>query len=214
MIANVGVSQTISSEANIFQKYLIPSQSHYVRFSMQKAGVFANRSNFFFSHFLSVGCAIAAIALSFFNTFIYLLQAPFRVLLHVVQLSPFRAIFGFLEDLTNVARSLVFVSMGTTFIVAGLFFPKAVFSHFAPEYYDSLEERLDHENARLRKKIERLEADLSEVTKVAEKATLLVQERENELDRLRHPAKSWVYKKCMPFFERYYNKAKRLIGLS
>lgn len=130
-----------------------------VRYCMQKAGIYGSHSNFFYSHIVSVAFAAGAVAMSFFNTISYFLRAPFNIILNVVQFNPIGAVVGLISDCTNVIRSLVFVSLGVTFIVAGLLFPKAIFSHFAPEYYNDLETRLREEVNLLNNRIVWLEKE-------------------------------------------------------
>ncbi|NGX48122.1 MAG: hypothetical protein K1000chlam3_01512 [Chlamydiae bacterium] len=198
----------IESEANIFQKYLIPSESRMVRYCMQKAGIFSSCSNFFYAHFVSVGFAVAAVAMSFFNTFSYFLQSPFKIILKIVQFNPIGAVTGFIGDLTNGVRSLVFVSMGVTFIVVGLLFPKAIFTHFAPEYYDSLEARLLQENAMLRKKNNRLEEENKTNIAVIDKESTVIQDLERENDDLKHPIRNACCRKLVFFFSILIKKLK------
>ncbi|MDN3505908.1 MAG: hypothetical protein P0S96_01610 [Simkaniaceae bacterium] len=184
------------SGANIFQKYLIPEESKWVRFSMLKAGEFANRSNFLLSHFLSVGCAVAAVAMSFFNTFSYLLQIPFEIPLKIVQFDPIGIATGITYDLMGVAKSIVFVSMGATFVVAGLIFPREIFTHFAPEHYLSLEARLSAEVASLQKSSLRKDAEINELNETATKSSEKVVELEEKIKSLKHPIRRWLPKFC------------------
>lgn len=167
-------------EANSFQKYLIPEESMVVRYCMQKAGAYANRSNPFLAHFVSVGFAVAAVALSAFNTFSYALQLPFKLLFHIAQFNPYRAVFGVAEDLINTTKSLVFVTMGMTFIVAGTLFPKPIFTHFAPLYYSSLEVRLEAELKQEKAENERLKSEVDKLTKGMKTATSRIQTLENQ----------------------------------
>lgn len=147
----------VESEANVFQKYLIPSESRYVRYCMQKAGIYGNRPNFFYSHIVSVAFAIAAVVMSFFNALSYFVRIPLSILLNIVQFEPIGVVIGLINDCTNVIRSLVFVALGVWFIVAGLLFPKPIFFYFAPEYCDSLETRLMDEVSVLKERISWLE---------------------------------------------------------
>jgi len=168
-----------AAEANSFQKYLIPEESMVVRYCMLKAGTYANRSNPFLAHFVSVGFAAASVAISAFNTISYTLQLPFKLLFHVAQFNPYRAILGVGEDLVNTAKSLVFVSMGMTFVVAGILFPKPIFTHFAPLYYGSLEVRLEAELEQEKAENERLKSEVDALTKRMETATSRIQTLEN-----------------------------------
>ncbi len=169
-----------AAEANSFQKYLIPEESMVVRYCMQKAGVFANRSNPFLAHFVSVGFAVAAVAISAFNTISYMLQLPFKILFHVAQFNPYRVVVGAAQDLVNTAKSLVFVTMGVTFIVAGTLFPKPIFTHFAPLYYSSLEVRLKSDLKQEQAENKRLQKEVEKLTKAMEAATSRLQTLENQ----------------------------------
>lgn len=169
-----------AAEANSFQKYLIPEESMVVRYCMQKAGTYASRSNPFLAHFVSVGFAVAAVAISAFNTISYTLQLPFKLLFHVAQLNPYRAVFGVAEDIVNTAKSLVFVTMGMTFIVAGILFPKPIFTHFAPLYYSSREVRLESELKQEKAESERLKSEVDKLSKGMEAATSRIQTLENQ----------------------------------
>jgi len=186
----------IDSGANIFQMYLIPEESKWVRFSMLKAGELSNRSNFFLSHFLSVGCAIAAVAMSFFNTFSYLLQIPFKIPLKIVQFDPIGIVTGIVGDLLGAAKSVVFVSMGATFVVAGLLFPREIFTHFAPEHYLCLEARLSNENTSLQKSSLRKDEEINSLTEALTESSTRIQELEKEVDGLKHPIKRWWRRIC------------------
>ncbi|NGX60221.1 MAG: hypothetical protein KR126chlam3_01390 [Chlamydiae bacterium] len=177
----------IKSNANFFQKNLIPEKSNLVRYCMYKAGVFASHSNIFYAHFASVGCAIAAIAISFFNMLSYFLQPPFKILLNIVQFSPIKSVKNLFFDIANGVQSLVFVSMGMTFVVAGSIFPKAIFTYFAPEYYQTLKERNQHEIERNKRKISRLEEENNELSSIMDTTSAQLQNFEREIDDLKHP---------------------------
>jgi|GEM_PF-2714032 len=184
------------SGANVFQKYLIPEESKWVRFSMLKAGEFANRSNFFLSHFLSVGCAIAAVAMSFFNALSYLLQIPFIIPLKIVQFDLIGIATGISYDLIGVAKSIVFVSMGATFVVAGVLFPREIFTHFAPEHYLCREERLSNDNVSLTKSSLRKDEEINLLNDAMTEASSLNGKLNKELKRLKHPIRRWLPKIC------------------
>ena len=186
----------IESEANIFQRHLIPEESRLVRYSMQQAGIYGSRTNVFYAHFVSVGFATTAVAMSFFNAISYFLQIPFRIVLKMVQFNPPGAAIALVEDATNVVKSLVFVSLGATFITAGLLSPKAIFTHFAPEYYDTLEERLKQENSLNQKKIARLEEELSKANQSLDRASFKLEEQRKELDALKRSTRRTWWRFC------------------
>jgi hypothetical protein len=133
------------SNPNLIQTSLIPEESRNVRYLMIKAKDFSSSENPLVAHLIPAILAAGSVALSAINALSYLLQAPIKILLNIVQFRPLGFFVDFAQDLTNLARSLLFVSLGATLIVAGILFPKPIFTHFAPEYYESLPERLKHE---------------------------------------------------------------------
>jgi len=133
------------SNLNLLQMNLIPEASRNVRYLMIKAKDFSGSENVLVAHLIPAILAATSVALSAINALSYLLQAPIKILLNVVQFRPMGLFIDFAQDLTNLARSLLFVSLGATLIVAGLLFPKPIFTHFAPEYYQSLTERQKNE---------------------------------------------------------------------
>ncbi len=133
------------SNPNLLQTSLIPEESRNVRYLMIKAKDFSSSENLLVAHLIPAILAAASVALSAINALSYLLQAPFKILLNIVQFRPLGFFLDFAQDLSNLARSLIFVSLGATLVVAGLLFPKPIFTHFAPEYYQSLPERLKYE---------------------------------------------------------------------
>lgn len=135
------------SNLNPLQISLIPEESRNVRYLMIKAKDFSGNENLLVAHLIPAILAAASVALSAINALSYLLQAPIKILLNVVQFRPMGLFIDFAQDLTNLARSLLFVSLGATLIVAGLLFPRPIFTQFAPEYYQSLSERQKHELA-------------------------------------------------------------------
>lgn len=134
------------SEPNFFQKKLIPEESRNVRYLMIKAAYFSSSEHLFVAHFVSVTLAVAAVALSAINVLSYLLRIPIKILLNVVQFCPLRLFVDLAQDFVNVARSLLFVSLGVAIIVVGFLLPQPFFSSLAPEYYQSYAERLKHES--------------------------------------------------------------------
>lgn len=171
--------------ANIFQKYLIPEESRLIRFCMQKAGLYSESPYFFYAHFVSVGFAVVAVAMSFFNIISYILQIPLKLILRVVQFDPFGIVTGLMTDASQVMKSIVFVSLGATFITAGLLFPKPIFTHFAPEYYETLEIRLQKEKTLLQKKIVSLEEEYKHLMHMMEKTSILIKKQERDIDNLK-----------------------------
>ncbi len=140
---STSVAAPTENAANPFQKHLIPSESRWVRYVMQKAGEFSRYDNFFTSRALSVACAIAGVVLSLFNTISYLLQAPIRIILNIVTFSPIKLTTDFIQDLVNGALSFAFVSLGVTFVISGLLFPEPIFTNFAPENEETLSGKLE-----------------------------------------------------------------------
>ena len=144
------------TNTNPFQKFLIPVESKWVCYAMRKAGEYGSSGNFIYAHVLSVAIAVSAVALSALNAFLYLIQTPFKCLLNIVRFSPLDLVKNLLIDVASIVQSVVFVSLGVPFVVAGAIFPHAIFSYFAPEYYDTLEssyERLRIENGELKGKL-------------------------------------------------------------
>lgn len=153
--------QNSADDVNLFQRYLIPTESRWVRFTMMKASECAREGNIFTSRVYSVALAIGAVVMSFFNAVSYLFGMPFRFGLHIFHFDPFNAFVDLGEDVTAVLRSLVFVSLGVTFVVAGLLFPEAIFTHFAPEDEGNEKERLQQEIERLAEENKELEKMLT-----------------------------------------------------
>lgn len=153
------------NNTNFIQRNLIPEDSRYVRYFMIKAADFGCSENLLFAHVVSVSCAVFAVALSAFNSISYLLQVPAKIILNIFRLNPIRAVTDFVGDLSDMAKSLLFVSLGVTLVAAGLFLPAAIFTHFCPEYYKSREERQEEELERANAKIRELDTELKEKDK-------------------------------------------------
>lgn len=162
--------------SNVFQRHLIPPDSLNVRFVMQKAGEYGNSTNIFYAHVVSVGFAIVAVALSFFNAFSYALRTPFNILVNVLSFSPIQVVKDLAGDLTGVAKSMVFVSLGVTFVVAGVLFPQAIFTHFAPEYSDTVEVRLRNELEKERKEKQELKTENKHLKDQIEDQSIIIQQ--------------------------------------
>lgn len=165
----------VSPEFDYIQRYLLPAESKSVRYCMQKASEMSEREDFVTRRLFSVPFVIASIALSFFNAISYLLQIPFIILLNVVRFAPLRLVTDPAIDLINVARSLLFVGMGIPLALAGLIFPKDVFSRFAPDAIEAGEERLVHENKNLQKRIQELEVKIAQDKKLIDAQAALIQ---------------------------------------
>jgi len=153
-----------TTSSNFIQRNLIPEDSHYVRYVMQKAAHFGTHDNLLIAHGVSVAFAVLAVALSVFNAISYLLQTPVKILLNIVQFNPIGLVAHPVIDISSCLKSLLFVSLGVTFVVAGFLFPAALFTHFSPEYYEPLEVRLEQklkvaedENANLKAKVKHLD---------------------------------------------------------
>lgn len=159
------------SDPTFIQRNLIPEKSRYVRFVMQKAADFGSSSNLFYAHVVSVGFAVAAVVMSAFNAISYLLQTPVKILLNIVQFNPLKLVANFVVNLGDVAKSLLFVSLGVTLVVAGFLFPAPIFKHFSPEYYKPKEQRLEEQ-------LDEAKAEVAELK--AERA--LYSERNNNID--------------------------------
>ncbi len=134
--------QGSNSHATFYQRYLIPKESKNIRYALQKAKECGGSDNLLCAHVLSVSCTIGAVAMSFFNMLSYLLRSPFRLLGNVVQFSPLRSLTDFAADLRDTCRSALFVPVGISLAVAGFCFPGAIFTCFAPEFDENIEEGL------------------------------------------------------------------------
>ena len=166
--------------SNIFQRHLIPPDSLNVRYVMQKAGEFGNRDNLFYAHVASVSMAIVAVALSFFNAFSYALRTPFNLVVNILSFSPVKMAEDLVGDLTGMAKSMVFVSLGVTFVVAGVLFPGAIFTHFAPEYSDCIEVRLKNELKGQRKEMLALKAENKKLKEQIDDQSIIIQQIEKK----------------------------------
>ncbi len=122
---------TVSSEPNMFQTYLIPEKSHYVRWLARKAGEASLSDSGLEKRCLSIIYAITAVVISIFNTFSYFLQIFIKIPLNVVRFDPCAILFDPFKDLTRCMLSLVFAAFGVTYIFWGFVKPE-VFLFFAP----------------------------------------------------------------------------------
>lgn len=174
-----------TEQQNPFQRYLIPQESRWVRFVMHQAGEFSRSDNPVTARALSVACAVAGVVLSLFNTISYLLQAPIRVLLNAVTFSPVSLAVNLIQDLKNTTLSFAFVSLGVTFITAGLLFPEPIFTNFAPEEEETLSSVLAKKEKDLEKKDENIER--------LEKIVEILHKRIIELEAAAHPRRrGWL----------------------
>ncbi|NGX39892.1 MAG: hypothetical protein KR126chlam1_01229 [Chlamydiae bacterium] len=151
------------TETTIFQRRLIPESSEFVGRTMQKAAVWGNSENFFVSRLGTIALAIAAIAMSAINTISYGLGIPIQVLQNIVALNPKRLVFDFAGGFFNVARSLLFITLGPTLILGGLLIPSQIFSYFAPEYVGSEIDRVKRENSRLATELAKAKEEIGKV---------------------------------------------------
>lgn len=142
----------VETQPNIFQRYLIPEESHLVRIVLQKAGEWGKSKNIFYSRILTVVLAICAVIFSLLNTICYLLQTPVKMLLNIIHLNPLNLIEEFIIDIGSALSSFLFVSFGATFIVAGILFPAVVFPYFSPENTKKSYSQLKYEYQVLKEK--------------------------------------------------------------
>lgn len=148
----------VDPDSNRFQKHLVPEKSSIVRSLLRRAGEWGKCDSMFYSRFLTVALVVGAIVLSLFNTISYLLEIPLKILLNVVHIYPKKLVEDFVVGITCALRSFLFVSFGITFLVAGVLFPKVVFSYFAPNTIETpltqlyfLKESLKEEKVKLEK---------------------------------------------------------------
>ena len=165
----------VSPEFDYIQRYLLPAESKSVRYCMQKASEMSEREDFVSCRLFSIPFVIASIALSFFNAISYLLQIPFMILLNIVCFAPLRLVTDPVIGIINVARSLLFVGMGIPLALAGLIFPKDVFSRFAPDAIEAGEERLVRDNENLQKRIEELQVKIAQDRRLIDAQAALIQ---------------------------------------
>ncbi len=168
-----------SNNTNFIQRNLIPEESRNVRYVMQKAAYFGNSDNLLVAHLVSVAFVVMAVAMSAFNAVSYLLQAPIKVLLNIVQFNPLGVITDLVQDLGDVAKSLLFVSLGVTLFVVGFLIPGPIFNLFSPEYYEPLEVRLELQLEEANQKLEEFEAKYNKLKELNEgRRAILIQDQE------------------------------------
>lgn len=113
-------------------EYLFPIESVRVRQLMIEAADWSTNPNQFLARVASVAFAVLALLVSTVNIVIYLLAAPIKVLLNIVQLKPIQLFTDLGWDLVNAIRSFVFVALGISLVVSGLIMPEATFACFGP----------------------------------------------------------------------------------
>ncbi len=175
---------------NKFQRYLIPSDALYVRYAMTKASHFANKKSRFYAHTVPIAFAVAAVVMAFFNVISYLLQSPLRVARNIVCFRPVEVLKDLIQDITNVARSLMYIPLGVAFIVAGFFLPKLIYSNFAPDFCNTLEERLVQQIEDGDKQIKRLQHEKDELEQGNSTYQAIIFKQQRELEDFRK-GKRW-----------------------
>lgn len=172
------------SDPTFIQRNLIPEKSRYVRYVMQKAADFGSSDHFFYAHVVSVGLAVAAVVMSAFNALSYLLQTPVKILLNIVQFNPLGLVTNFVMNLGDVAKSLLFVSLGVTLVVAGVLFPAPIFKHFSPEYYKPMEQRLKQKLDEANEKIAELVVERNINKERNDNIGVIIKDNHAEIERL------------------------------
>lgn len=132
--------------ANLFQKYLIPAESKWVRMLMEEADSLSQSSIPLVARLASVVAVAVATFFSLLNSASYALQIPIKILLNVVRFDPLSLGVDLAKDVASVFRSLAFVAVGVSLVIAGPFFPKELFSHFAPSHQGSRLDVLEEDN--------------------------------------------------------------------
>jgi hypothetical protein len=183
-------------EANFFQQYLIPEDAKWVRYAMLKAGEFSVRSSPLLSHVASTACVVAAVVLSTFNAFSYLLQIPLSLPLKLVQFDLVGFVQSPIANLISAVQSVVMFSLGPTLVTVGLLFPKELFTHFAPEHYLSLEQRLQQENESLKRSTLRKDAEIDGLTESLTIAATKIEELKQEVHKRKHPIRKLLPRIC------------------
>ena len=168
------------AEITPFQRHLVPESSDWVRFCLQNAGKFSTGDNFFTSRVYSVACAVAAVVFAAFNMISYTLRAPLRVLLNIVEFSPLKALIDLVSDVRDAVLSFLIVSLGVTFVVAGLIFPAPIFTNFAPECIETLQSQIGDLKQSLKERDEELKSSGAEVDAIG-KACLELESKHEEV---------------------------------
>lgn len=117
---------------NAFQN-LIPKDSTVVRKVMQQGAKCSLSSNIIKAHLFSTACTVAAIALSILSIPAYAIRGicEFSVRLLTFQIS---SAFIFLAtNMLNAGKSLLFVTVGVSYVAVGLFFPKKIYPYVSPK---------------------------------------------------------------------------------
>lgn len=119
------------SQGNCVQRNLVPEESTYVRKAMQKAAETASGDSWC-SRFLSIACATAAVALSFFNTFTYLAVTACRVLVNLTKFEFADALYILGLGIFDSTRSFILGTLGIVYVAIGAFFPETIYGVFSP----------------------------------------------------------------------------------
>ncbi|MBS0629937.1 MAG: hypothetical protein JSS30_06945 [Verrucomicrobia bacterium] len=181
----------VESNTNFIQRNLIPEESRNVRYAMQKAAHFGSSSHPFVSHVVSVAFAVMAVVMSAFNAISYLLQAPIKILLNIVQFNPVAVFTDFAMDIGDLAKSLLFVSLGVTLVVAGFLFPGPIFNEFSPEYYEPLEVRLEQQLEQAKAKYEELEEKYHKLQELNARRLDIERYNEGQIEELNKEIEWW-----------------------
>jgi len=189
-----------SPNMNFIQRNLIPEDSCNVRYLMQQAAYYGSSESVLVAHFVSVSFAVFAVAISAINAASYLLQAPIKILLNVVQLNPLGMISDFFLDIGDLGKSLLFVSLGLTLVVSGFLIPGPIFGYFSPEYYEPLETRLQQQLDLANKKYQDLESKYNELKEKCRDRVEIQLDYERRLEELNQNQKTSTSKflSCKP----------------
>lgn len=180
----------IEMQSNIFQKYLIPEESHWVRTVLQKAGEWGKSPSILYSRVLTVALAVCAVILSLLNTISYILEIPIKILLNIIHLHPLNLITEFINDISSALRSFFFVSFGVTFIIAGVLFPAVVFPYFAPEDPKNSYRSLQNENLKLKDRMQKIETQIHDLEILRES---LIKHSDAQNNQTKDISSSWRF---------------------
>lgn len=181
----------VSHEFDLIQRHLLPQDSVAVRYCMDQASEMTKRGDFFTKRLFPLPFVVAAVALSFFNAISYLLQIPFITLLNVARLAPLRFLTDPFVCIINTARSALFVGLGFPLLIAGVVFPEAVFTRFAPDAIVAGEGRLAHENKVLREQIANLEEKMHRQKLLMEAQAIIIQKNTETSRSVLEKLKFW-----------------------
>jgi len=173
-------------EPNVFQRYLVPLESSWVRGTMCQAADSAQSENILVRHVVSTACAVAAIALSTFKTISYMLQIPFQLLLNIVRFDPAGLVFDFARTLSNATRSLLMAAFGATYIASGILFPEEVYGFFKPVSIQTAERALEKKETELQAAL----SDVKEERKEVANLLAIAQGKDLELEDTKEKLKT------------------------